>query len=80
MPKVNNRAHNPPIVLAATSSIHVPFWLSTNGIQSGVFHYTASIFVFSFILGIVFKMGDSLWLPLLGHAFNNFFWAVLIFG
>jgi uncharacterized protein len=50
-------------------AIHVPGWLALNTLRADT---AATIFVFGFVMGVVFKYAGSLWAPIIAHSTNDF--------
>lgn len=60
------------------AGIHLPFWLSHNGLNMGVLANTLGVFLFSLIAGSLYLRTSSLWPPYVAHVINNLIAGVLV--
>ena len=60
------------------AGIHLPFWISHNGITQAAMIDTAGVFLFSLLAGWLYQRSSSVWPPTIAHALNNFVAVVLV--
>ena len=59
------------------AGIHLPFWLSHDGMSGALLSNTAGVFVFSLLAGWLYLDSSSIWPPTLAHIANNCVAALL---
>lgn len=60
------------------AGIHLPFWLSHNGVNMGVLANTVGVFIFSLVAGSLYLRTSSLWPPYVAHVINNLVAGLLV--
>jgi membrane protease YdiL (CAAX protease family) len=55
-------------------SIHLPGWISLHLLK---IESVISVFIFGFVLAIIFRLGKSLWGPIITHSLNDFIAFIL---
>ena len=59
------------------AGIHLPFWLSHDGMSGALLTNTAGVFIFSLLAGWLYLDSASIWPPTLAHIANNCVAALL---
>jgi CAAX protease family protein len=50
-------------------AIHLPGWMALHAVRADT---TATIFVFSLVMAVIFRFSKSLWAPIVAHSANDF--------
>jgi membrane protease YdiL (CAAX protease family) len=62
------------------AGIHLPFWLSHEGLTGAVLANTAGVLLFSLVAGWLYLRSSSVWPSYLAHVANNCVAALLVAG
>jgi|WetSurMetagenome_2_1015567.scaffolds.fasta_scaffold71292_2 uncharacterized protein len=60
------------------AGIHLPFWLSHDGMSGALLANTAGVFIFSLLAGWLYLDSSSIWPPTVAHIANNCVAALLM--
>ena len=70
----------PAVALTALlfAGVHLPFWVSRNGLTGAVLADAGGVFVFSLVAGWLYVKSSSIWPPAVAHIANNLLAALLV--